>query len=466
MFNVRFNARFNARFTEGFYARFHARRSTFHTHAAVRRLAPLLAAGLIAGASAASAGAVTLSEWDIYNYPGQTEAMDAGIKAFSAQNPGITLQRSVHSFDDTRIPLKLALTGGDGPQIAQVNQGGGDMGSLVKDNLLRPLDGYARQYGWTTRFSSSILKRNRWSDKQDFGTGKLYGVASLGEMVGLYYNKALLDKAGIAVPKTLAQFESAMAKLKKQGISPLMLGLLDGNMGQQILSSVWQAQIDSSQRQKLDNLIYDVGGSFKDPKLIKAAALMQEWNKKGYLFNGFQGIGRDDAAALFQNGQAAFLISGTWYLGQFKGNKDIHFTAMPAGEGVAHPLSEGGTDLAFSITHTAKTKEQQDAAAKFIDYVVSDDMANRWLQAGFLPANASKDAKIPADNPLLGEAYQVWGTLNRYDALGHYADWATPTMLAELNQSVQLLLADRLTPDQLAAKLDADYQSYLKTVKH
>jgi len=201
----------------------------------LRTLSRLVSAGVLLGAAMTSAQAVTLNEWDIYNYPQQTEAVDEAIKVFQQQNPGIVIQRSVHSFEDTRIPLKLALTAGDGPQIAQVNQGGGDMGSLVKDKLLWPLDDYAKTYGWTTRFPDSILKRNRWSDNQDFGSGKLYGVASLGEMVGLYYNKALLDKAGVAVPKTLAELEQAMEKLKTQGTPPMMLGLLDGNMGSNCL---------------------------------------------------------------------------------------------------------------------------------------------------------------------------------------------------------------------------------------
>ena len=431
----------------------------------VRALSRLIAAGLLVSSVSYAAPAVTLNEWDIYNYPQQTEAVDQGIKAFSQQNPGIVINRSVHSFEDTRIPLKLALTAGDGPQIAQVNQGGGDMGSLVKDKLLVPLDSYASSDGWTTRFPDSILKRNRWSDSGDFGSGKLYGVASLGEMVGLYYNKALLDKAGIAVPKTLPELESAMAKLKEQGVPPMMLGLLDGNMGQQLLSTIWQAQIESSDRKKLDDLIYDVGGTFKDDKLVKAANMMKSWNEKGYLFPGFQGIGHDDAATLFQNGQSAFLISGTWYLGQFKDNKDIHFAAMPAGEGVQHALMVGGTDLAFSVTSTAKSKEQQDAAAKFIAYMVSDTMANRWLSVGFLPASTNKEAKMPADNALLAEAYQVWLTLNAHDGLGHYVDWATPTMNAELNQNVQLLLGGRQTADQMVNNFDNNYQRYLQTLK-
>ena len=267
------------------------------------------------------------------------------------------------------------------------------------------------------------------------------------------------------MPETLPELESAMAKLKEQGVAPMMLGLLDGNMGQQMLSTLWQAQIDSKDRKTLDDLIYDVGGTFKDPKLTKAGEMLKSWNDKGWFFPGFQGIGNDDAATLFQNGQSAFLISGTWYLGQFKDNKDIHFAAMPAGAGVTHPLMVGGTDLAFSVTSTAKDKTQQDAAAKFIDYMVSDAMADRWLKAGFLPASSNKNAQVPADNVLLKEAWQVWLTLNEHDGLGHYVDWATPTMNAELNQNVQLLLGGRQTVDKMVTNFDDNYQRYLKSMK-
>lgn len=430
------------------------------------RVTALAAVVFAALSSPVMAEKVTLSAWDIYNYPEQSAVIDNAIKTFTATHPDVKINRSVHAFEDTRIPLKLALSSGDGPQVAQVNQGGGDMGALVKQNLLAPLDEYAVKYQWTTRFPDSILKRNRWSEKQDFGNGSLYGVASLGEMVGLYYNKALLDKAGIPVPKTMAEFNQALEKLKQAGTPGMMLGLLDGNAGQQMLSTLWEGQIDSSQRQALDKLIYDEGGSFKDPALVKAAGMMQEWNHKGYFFPGFQGIGHDDAAMLFQNGQAAFFISGTWYMGQFKTNKDIHFAALPAVPGVEKPLMVGGTDLPFSITSTAKTAEQKAAAAQYIDYIVSDAVANEWLKAGFLPATSSASATLPKDNPLLADVYQTWVTVNKNDALGHYLDWATPTMLTTLNQNVQLLMADKITPEHLTENADQDYQKYLASLKH
>ncbi|MEI8634256.1 hypothetical protein P4S72_23845 [Vibrio sp. PP-XX7] len=56
--------------------------------------------------------------------------------------------------------------------------------------------------------------------------------------------------------------------------------------------------------------------------------------------------------------------------------------------------------------------------------------------------------------------------VNKNNALGHYVDWATPTMLTTLNQNVQLLMANKVTPAQLTENLDKDYQKYLATLTH
>ncbi|WP_413731871.1 extracellular solute-binding protein [Sodalis sp. RH20] len=443
------------------------RRSSYRADGLFLHRIKLALAGSLLGLCALSgAQAQTLTTWDVWNYPAQDALMKQTVTQFEQQNPGLKLDRSVHASADTRIPLKLSLTSGEGPQVAQVNQGGGDMGALVHEKLLYSLDDYAKTYHWEQRFPASILKRNRWSDHNDFGEGHLYGVASLGEMVGLYYNKKLLDQAGVAVPKNMDEFEAALPKLQQQGIAPMMMGLLDSNGGPHLLMMLWQDQIDSKDRKPLDDLIYGKGGTFHDAKLLKAATLMKTWADKGYFFPGYQGIGNDDAATLFQNGQAAFFISGTWYMGQLQENKDIHFADLPPFPGVTSPLMVGGTDLPFSITSTAKTQQQRDIAAKFINYLVSDHMAEAWLKAGFLPASADKNAKIPADNPLLAEIYRVWIKVSDYDGLGHYIDWATPTMINALQEHVQLLLAGKESPQQLTDKLDENYQQYIKTLTH
>ena len=64
------------------------------------------------------------------------------------------------------------------------------MGEIVKAGLLRPVDDYAKVYGWNDRYSSTLLDLNKFSsDGSEFGSGELYGLSQMGEIVGVFYNK-------------------------------------------------------------------------------------------------------------------------------------------------------------------------------------------------------------------------------------------------------------------------------------
>src|SRR5690606_17269195 len=64
-------------------------------------------------------------------------------------------------------------------------------------------------------------------DGKTFGEGNLYGLPQLGEMVGLWYNKAKLDKLGIDPPETTEDLEKALAAAKDAGEVPIQFGNLD-----------------------------------------------------------------------------------------------------------------------------------------------------------------------------------------------------------------------------------------------
>ena len=58
--------------------------------------------------------------------------------------------------------------------------------------------------------------------------GKIYGVPWTFGMVGLWYNKALFEKAGITeTPKTWSDFLGVVKTLKDAGITPIALGEKD-----------------------------------------------------------------------------------------------------------------------------------------------------------------------------------------------------------------------------------------------
>ena len=94
-------------------------------------------------------------------------------------------------------------------------------------------------------------------------------------MVGLYYNKKLLDSAGVKTP--IASFEDflkALDAVKAKGIAPFMIGTAKNHMALHMFASISQANIDAANRKELDDLVYDRGGTWKTKGNLEAAKQM------------------------------------------------------------------------------------------------------------------------------------------------------------------------------------------------
>jgi raffinose/stachyose/melibiose transport system substrate-binding protein len=437
----------------------------------LNRLRPRAALGLAAAALAAGATipavaqAQTLVTWDDYTDVGQNAVIEQLNRNFTAAHQGVTINRTARTFDDLSMTLKLTVAAGNGPEVTKVNQGAADQGTMVKQHLLLPIDDYVKQYGWDKKLSDSVLARMRWSDSGQFGEGHDYGISGLGEMVGLYYNQKVLSDAGIAAPpKTFEELVQDADTLKSKGVTPFVIGTAKGHLALHMLTGIEQAHIDAADRKALDDLIYGRGGTFKTKADLDATTLVQHWAKDGYFNDGFSGISGDDSVQLFVAGQGAFLIDGTWYFGDMQTNPDIHFMAIPAPAGVSKPLTVGGVDLSWSITTNAKDKATQDLAAQYMDYMVSPEAANAWAAAGFFPSTTPTDESV-IKSQLLKEGLAMWKVLAENNALGHYADWSSPTMLKTYDDNMAHLLAGDMTPQAFDDALDADYQAYIKSGK-
>src|SRR5690625_5482648 len=113
--------------------------------------------------------------WDQEVRGAQNDAIEALSEAFQDEYPNVTIERNSQSFDDLQQQTGLALSGNDVPDVLQVNNARGDMGTFVADGLLTDLTGYAEAYGWEDRFSPSVLSKMRYSDAGvTFGEGSLF----------------------------------------------------------------------------------------------------------------------------------------------------------------------------------------------------------------------------------------------------------------------------------------------------
>ena len=187
----------------------------------------------------ASLGEVTLTVWDQEVRGGQAAQIEALNAAFEQEYPNITIDRVSRSFEDLQATLRLAITDDEPPDVVQANNGRADMGAFVEAGLLANLDPYREAYGWAERYPESVLSYSSYTeDGATFGEGSLWGLPQMGEVVGFYYNKALLSQLGIDIPVTWEDLDAALATASEAGQLPLQFGNLEAWPGIHLFGAV------------------------------------------------------------------------------------------------------------------------------------------------------------------------------------------------------------------------------------
>jgi raffinose/stachyose/melibiose transport system substrate-binding protein len=386
----------------------------------------------------AKAGNVTLTVWDQEVRGGQAAQIKELNKQFQTKYPNVKIKRVAKSFEDLNTTLKLAVSGPKAPDVVEANQGLGVMGQLVKAKLLRPIDDYAKIYGWADRYPSLLLDLNKFeANGTTFGSGDLYGLSQMGEIVGVFYNK----KKVTTLPKTLGEFEQQLAAAKASGDVPIQFGNLDKWPGIHEYETVLG---QTAPKQSVRDFVFQKSGaSFETPEFQAAAAKIQDWAKKGYFTNDFNGTGYDPAWQRFAKGRGHFLIAGTWLVADLakQMGDNVGFMPMPGAQAGGDPVALGGESLPFTVTSKSK---HPDVAAAYIDFLTDQNATNVLAQTDNLPA-MKYDAPAPTA-ALTKEVFAAWKSLGDADGLIPYADYTTPTFADDLGGAIQQMLAGKDSP--------------------
>jgi raffinose/stachyose/melibiose transport system substrate-binding protein len=410
----------------------------------------------VAKPDVAKAGKVTLTVWDQEVRGGQAAQIKQLNAAFQKRYPNVTIKRVAKSFTDLNTTLKLAVSSAKAPDVVEANQGRPIMGQLVKGGLLRPVDPYAKAYGWQSRYSSVLLDLNRFSsDGKQFGTGNLYGLSQMGEIVGVFYNKDKVAKP----PRTMGEFVDQLKQAKQQGDVPIQFGNLDKFGGIHEYETVLSRIAD---KQAVRDFVFArQGASFDNADFVKAATQLQDWAKAGYFTPNFNGVGYDPAWQQFAKGKGRFLIAGTWVtadLAKQMGDK-VGFMLMPGSTASATPVALGGESLPFTITSKSK---HPDVAAAYIDFLTDPAAARVLARTNNLPA-MPVDASAAPSSGLSADVFAQWKRLNAADGLIPYLDYTTPTFYDDISGGVQRLMAAKDSPSGFAKTMQADYDKWSKS---
>ena len=338
-----------------------------------------LVAALVVGAAAmlsqGSARAADDNAFKIWWY--ETPASSMGIawnKAldeWKAKHPGVEVKFEQKSWDQMEKAGALMLNSGDVPDVLEYNKGNSFAGLVASQGLLTNLNDEAAKRGWDKLLTPSEQALSRYDDRGIFGSGPLWGIPNYGEFVTVYYNKDMFAKYGLEVPKTYDDFIKVMDAFVAQGITPIAEAAAD----YPIVHLLAELQLSKVNQQWVQN--YQALKAPFDPAPFKYAAdTMLDWMKKGYISKDVTGLKAPDMARIFESGKSPMVITGTWYVGEFKEKIQFnwgHFL-FPG-----NTISSGSTGNLWVIPKSAVHK---DLADDFIDITMSKDIQNAFGNAG------------------------------------------------------------------------------------
>ena len=403
----------------------------------------------------ASLGEVTLTVWDQEVRGAQNDAIEALIEAFEKEYPNVTVDRVSQSFDDLQQQTGLALSGNDVPDVLQVNNARGDMGTYVADSLLTDLTGYAEAYGWTDRFAPSVLSKMMYSaDGVTFGEGSLYGLPQTGEICGIYYSQKKLDDLGLEAPTTWDEVFSLVEAAQEAGEQPIMLGNLDQWPALHVFGPLQAHFVPAEEIVTLG--MGNAGADWTSQENVDALAQLAEWGTSGAMGDSPNGLAYDDAWPLYAEGTGVLLIGGSWLAPDMEAvmGEDLRFMAPPPGaDGTV--ATTGGTGIPFSIPAAAENK---DVAAAYIDFLTSDEAMQLIADNGGMPVN--RTAELAPDSGVNKDVYEAFDAVSTDGTMLPYLDYATPSFADTAGATLQEVIGGQTEPEAAAEALQEDYGEF------
>ena len=202
--------------------------------------------------------------------------------------------------------------------------------------------------------------------------GQQYCIPFIGYFEGLYYNKGLFDKFGLAEPTSWENILASVDTFNKNGIATFSTTLAKPNY---LIELFILSQV-GTEGQK------DYFGDSWAPALDAVKQLYEA----GAFPPDAMTMSEDDIRLLFADEKAAMMINGSWLVSRLKGNENMRIIAMPTlpgGVGGANTVLSGfGSGWYMS----KKAAERDDATLEFLKYMTSPEVMTRFIAIGGSPA--------------------------------------------------------------------------------
>jgi len=311
------------------------------------------------------------------------------VTDFMARNPDVTIDVPALP-SDIQWDRVARTTVSAGEQVDLLNINGLFIRSWVRDNLLDDLSTHSQLTASFGSVDPSFLAAQSDDPRHPFALPVIH--ASPVHVTALFYNKALLDKAGLQPPRTLADMKAMVQPLKAIGAVPLVHPA--GEVSWNPLLVMWiQPMLVNNQPMEFTQKTLKGEVKYNGPEWIKTFETITNLSRDGVLAPGSGALGVDAAYQLFNQGKAAMLYTGSWSLPALTsgmragGGVDLHVTGLPLVESAqtAQPL------IAFNSYAIAAASKNKEAAIKWLNYAADPGVDARLVEKlqAFSPMPAS-----------------------------------------------------------------------------
>lgn len=411
--------------------------------------------GLTAGPLLSDARAqeqVELRVWDQFTVAEESAVADALYAAFMEANPNVTITREAIQNEQLRDILNTAISSGTGPDVFFYDAGPGYAGVLADAGYLLPLDDYAAQYGWNEEVSAPAVEATTID-------GVFYGMPLQTDLIGMYYNKTLLDQEGLAVPTTLEELVAFCGAAKEKGYTPIAFA---DNPGWQAFHQFSMTANQLIGPEAMRNLLLNNEGNWNTPEITKAIeAYFVTLRDAGCFPDDPVAIIYEDGNSLFFTGQALLHTTGSWLVGEIETNmpdQEIGFVPFPIIEEGKEPTWISGVGSAYYIN--AGTTHPDEAAA-LVDFLFSQEAVEQWVGESRYFVPVAFDVSTVDIGPTSTAIFEVLQGAGKEGApqFGYNIDVMAPPSFNDMMQNgFQAILTGDKTAEQQAADLQTAWE--------
>ena len=279
------------------------------------------------------------------------------------------------SVRDAGTVLKTRIANGEAPDVINIYPQNADFKGWAADG----------QFVDLTDESDILGNLNDGAAEAYAVDSKIYNVPLTTNVSGIYYNKDAFAELGIEVPKSLAEFQDIVKKIKDDGQTPFAEALGDPWTVNGYAQLAWIQSAGSPQAAN-DYLRFSDKGAIKSDEVTKNVAAYLDLlagngqsNSDGALYA--------DTVAVFAEGKALMMANGSWALTVIKQQEpdfEVGFFPMPGLTADAPVMTVGAADMAVSISADS---ENIDASKDFVKYLSSTEAMQKYYDVDGSPTS-------------------------------------------------------------------------------